>query len=286
MKDSFIALSTFYCSALLVGWIALFATINKDRDYTVFQRIELESSDILSTEQNENGLDFYWWEVVHNRATYEKIDALVSDGITLSLSQMGDSLRLEIKEEILPILPNPKDKLLLSYFPEVREIVLENLKSRGFVGIPIDSPKLETERIYWESFWPELPMMALFTLPCVVLALIVYKRRISNQSAHTTPASRSATDFRVWLSRWLKKEIDKIHLIHTFRCMGRTNINLDDKLVSKGLKITGLRTKRELVDLALRELLRKEDQKSILALEGKFKWEGDLDELRKGRFAR
>ncbi len=68
--------------------------------------------------------------------------------------------------------------------------------------------------------------------------------------------------------------------------MSRTNINLDDKLVSKGLKITGLRTKRELVDLALRELVRKEDQKSILALEGKFSWEGDLDEIRKGRFAR
>lgn len=68
--------------------------------------------------------------------------------------------------------------------------------------------------------------------------------------------------------------------------MSRTNINLDDKLVSKGLKITGLRTKRELVDLALRELVRKENQKSILALEGKFSWEGNLDELRKGRFAR
>lgn len=68
--------------------------------------------------------------------------------------------------------------------------------------------------------------------------------------------------------------------------MGRTNINLDDSLVSKGLKITGLRTKRELVDLALRELVRKEDQKSILTLEGKFSWNGNLDEIRKGRFDR
>jgi len=67
--------------------------------------------------------------------------------------------------------------------------------------------------------------------------------------------------------------------------MGRTNINLDDKLVSKGMKLTGLRTKRELVDLALRELVRKEDQKSILAWEGKYRWEGDLDEIRQGRFA-
>jgi len=68
--------------------------------------------------------------------------------------------------------------------------------------------------------------------------------------------------------------------------MSRTNINLDDGLVSKGLKITGLRTKRELVDLALRELVRKEDQKSILALEGKYRWNGDLDEIRRGRFTR
>ena len=66
--------------------------------------------------------------------------------------------------------------------------------------------------------------------------------------------------------------------------MGRTNINLDDTLVSKGMKLTGVRTKRELVDLALRELVRKEDQKSILALEGKFSWDGDLDQVRKGRF--
>jgi len=68
--------------------------------------------------------------------------------------------------------------------------------------------------------------------------------------------------------------------------MGRTNINLDDSLVLKGLKITGLRTKRELVDLALRELVRNEDQKGILSLKGKFRWEGNLEELRENRFER
>jgi len=68
--------------------------------------------------------------------------------------------------------------------------------------------------------------------------------------------------------------------------MSRTNIVLDDTLVSKGLKITGLRTKKDLVDLALRELVRKEDQKSILSLEGRFRWEGDLNENRKNRFER
>jgi Arc/MetJ family transcription regulator len=68
--------------------------------------------------------------------------------------------------------------------------------------------------------------------------------------------------------------------------MSRTNINLDDGLVRKGLEITGLRTKRELVDLALKELIRKEDQKSILSLEGAIRWEGCLDDVRKGRFER
>ena len=86
--------------------------------------------------------------------------------------------------------------------------------------------------------------------------------------------------------QYSEKVSTPIHHLCKFRCMGRTNINLDDELISKGLKITGLRTKRELVDLALRELIRKEDQKSILALEGKFSWDGNLDELRKGRFDR
>ncbi len=83
-----------------------------------------------------------------------------------------------------------------------------------------------------------------------------------------------------------QKPIDTIHQITKYWCMGRTNINLDDQLVSKGLKMTGLRTKRELVDLALRELIRKEDQKSILSLEGTVRWHGDLDENRKSRFQR
>jgi Arc/MetJ family transcription regulator len=68
--------------------------------------------------------------------------------------------------------------------------------------------------------------------------------------------------------------------------MGRTNINLDDTLIRKGLKITGIRTKRELVDHALRELVRKDDQKGILSLEGRIRWEGNLSETRTDRFSR
>jgi len=65
--------------------------------------------------------------------------------------------------------------------------------------------------------------------------------------------------------------------------MGRTNIVIDDKLVRLGLELTGLKTRRQLIDHALKELLRHENQKKILELEGKIKWEGDLDSWREGR---
>lgn len=63
----------------------------------------------------------------------------------------------------------------------------------------------------------------------------------------------------------------------------RTNIVLDDKLVAEGMQVTGIKTKRELVDYALRELLRHTDQEKILKLKGKIHWEGDLSHSRKTR---
>ena len=70
-----------------------------------------------------------------------------------------------------------------------------------------------------------------------------------------------------------------------FVCMKRTNIVLDEKLVDRGLNLTGLKTQRELVDYALRELVRRKEQKSLLKLKGKFKWEGDLEEMRTSKYA-
>jgi Arc/MetJ family transcription regulator len=68
--------------------------------------------------------------------------------------------------------------------------------------------------------------------------------------------------------------------------MKRTNIVIDEKLVEAGLKATGLKTQRELVDYALRELLRLEAQKEILKLKGRIHWEGDLSEMRRGRLSK
>ena len=65
--------------------------------------------------------------------------------------------------------------------------------------------------------------------------------------------------------------------------MGRTNIVLDDKLVEACRKATGIKVRRQLIDYALRELLRRESQAKILKLKGKVNWEGDLAVWRKGR---
>jgi len=65
--------------------------------------------------------------------------------------------------------------------------------------------------------------------------------------------------------------------------MGRTNIELDDRLISEGLRVYKCRSKRELVHLALQELLKKDKRKEILSLRGQVKWEGNLDELRRSR---
>lgn len=60
----------------------------------------------------------------------------------------------------------------------------------------------------------------------------------------------------------------------------RTNIEIDDKLMKDTLKLTGLKTKREAVELALKELIRLRRQTDLKKLKGKFHWEGDLEAMR------
>lgn len=60
----------------------------------------------------------------------------------------------------------------------------------------------------------------------------------------------------------------------------RTNIEIDDNLMSEVLKATGLKTKREAVELGLRTLVRLRKQENIRNFRGKLNWEGDLDSMR------
>lgn len=63
----------------------------------------------------------------------------------------------------------------------------------------------------------------------------------------------------------------------------KATITLDDSLVAEALELTHARSKRELVVVALQELIVRRKRKRLLALEGKAPWDGDLDEMRQTR---
>jgi Arc/MetJ family transcription regulator len=60
----------------------------------------------------------------------------------------------------------------------------------------------------------------------------------------------------------------------------RTNIVIDDQLMKDTLQATGLKTKREAVELGLRTVLRLRQQEQIKRFRGKLNWRGDLDATR------
>jgi Arc/MetJ family transcription regulator len=62
----------------------------------------------------------------------------------------------------------------------------------------------------------------------------------------------------------------------------RTNIEIDDDVMREAQRLTGARTKRETVDLALRELVARQRRVGILDLRGKVHWDGDLELSRAG----
>lgn len=63
----------------------------------------------------------------------------------------------------------------------------------------------------------------------------------------------------------------------------RTNIDIDDEVLREVQALTGAKTKREAVDLALRELVARYRRLGLLRLKGKVRWEGDLEVSRSAR---
>jgi len=63
----------------------------------------------------------------------------------------------------------------------------------------------------------------------------------------------------------------------------RTNIVIDDNLMRDTLRATGLKTKREAVELGLQTLLRLRKEAAIRRMRGKLAWQGDLDAMRADR---
>ena len=60
----------------------------------------------------------------------------------------------------------------------------------------------------------------------------------------------------------------------------RTNIELDDALVSHALKLSKLKTKREVVQEALKNYVAYMKRKELLTLKGRVTWEGNIKEMR------
>ena len=60
----------------------------------------------------------------------------------------------------------------------------------------------------------------------------------------------------------------------------RTNIKIDDKLMEEAIKLTGAKSKKEMVNRALEELIRTEKIKKLRSLRGKVNWEGNLKDMR------
>ena len=67
-------------------------------------------------------------------------------------------------------------------------------------------------------------------------------------------------------------------------CMSRTNIVLDDDLVRDAMRITQARSKRELVEIALRRIVdNAEIHRELSKLRGKNVWQGDVGSWRRAR---
>ncbi len=63
----------------------------------------------------------------------------------------------------------------------------------------------------------------------------------------------------------------------------RTSIVIDYDLIARAQQLTGIETKKGVVEEALRLLIQIYEQATIRELRGKLSWEGDLDRLREGR---
>ncbi|HEY3322588.1 MAG TPA: type II toxin-antitoxin system VapB family antitoxin [Planctomycetota bacterium] len=61
----------------------------------------------------------------------------------------------------------------------------------------------------------------------------------------------------------------------------RTNVVIDDRLMSRAVKSGGYRTKRAAIEAGLSLLLQVNSQRKLHGLRGKVKWYGNLEEMRR-----
>jgi Arc/MetJ family transcription regulator len=108
---------------------------------------------------------------------------------------------------------------------------------------------------------------------------VVYRPRAADASGRRVDVAKSPAAAGSGGAYQYTSCRDTIHIM-------RTNIVLEDALVEKARKLTGLKTKRAVVEEGLRTLIRLREQEKVRDLFGKLHWEGDLEALREGRVAR
>jgi len=60
----------------------------------------------------------------------------------------------------------------------------------------------------------------------------------------------------------------------------RTNVEINDRLMEEAIVLSKAKTKKEIIDIALKNYISQMKRKSMVDLFGKVKWEGDLNEMR------
>ena len=63
-------------------------------------------------------------------------------------------------------------------------------------------------------------------------------------------------------------------------CMKRTNVVVDDRLLARARKLTGIKTTREILSLALRDLVAREEQRRLAERLRGSGWTGNLARMR------
>jgi Arc/MetJ family transcription regulator len=79
--------------------------------------------------------------------------------------------------------------------------------------------------------------------------------------------------------------LDNVYKYEVLRCivLARTNVVIDTDLLHEAGRLTGLKTKKDVIVCALQELIKQRSRKRLLAIRHAGLWQGDLDSLRKSR---
>ncbi|MCF2442929.1 type II toxin-antitoxin system VapB family antitoxin [Dyadobacter sp. CY345] len=60
----------------------------------------------------------------------------------------------------------------------------------------------------------------------------------------------------------------------------RTNVEIDDSLMEEAMQLTQIKTKKQIIESALKEFIAATHRKQLMSLRGKVEWEGNLDDMR------